>query len=228
MSSSADFNSAFSIPVIALEYRDLAASPVFGGAAKGSNGSRFSDDGSRSRTEIELLKEEFAERIKRERADAAQQAEQQMRQEYEVKLQAARAGLATTLNAFETQRDEYFARVEAEVVQLALAIAAKILHREAQVDPMLVAALVRMAVEKMREGSSITVRVSPGQAARWREYLAGQPGTSRIEVVEDAECGEQDCQVDTELGVASFGLDVQLKEIEQGFFDLLALRPVVR
>ena len=54
---------------------------------------------------------------------------------------------------FEAERSDYYARVEAEIVQLALAIAAKILHREAQVDPMLVAALVRMAVEKMREGS---------------------------------------------------------------------------
>jgi flagellar assembly protein FliH len=43
------------------------------------------------------------------------------------------------------QREQYFVRAEAEIVQLALAIAAKILHREAQVDPMLVATLVRMA-----------------------------------------------------------------------------------
>jgi flagellar assembly protein FliH len=227
MSSSAEFNSSFAIPVIALEYRDLASSPTFG-VSKASNGARTPDEGGKKRTEIELLKEEFAERIKRERADAAQLAEKETRLEYEDKLQAARAGLATALSAFETQRDEYFAQVEAEVVQLALAIAAKILHREAQVDRMLVAALVKVAVEKMREGSSITVRVSPQQARRWREYLAGQPGANRIEVAEDAEFGEQDCFVETELGTANFGLDAQLKEIEQGFFDLLALRPASR
>jgi flagellar assembly protein FliH len=34
--------------------------------------------------------------------------------------------------------------------------------------------------------------------------------------------------VETELGSANFGLDTQLKEVEQGFFDLLALRPVSR
>ena len=28
------------------------------------------------------------------------------------------------------------------------------------------------------------------------------------------------------LGTANFGLDTQLKEVEQGFFDLMALRPV--
>jgi flagellar assembly protein FliH len=34
-----------------------------------------------------------------------------------------------------------------------------------------------------------------------------------------------DCLLETELGVANFGLDTQLKEIEKGFFDLMALRP---
>jgi flagellar assembly protein FliH len=32
----------------------------------------------------------------------------------------------------------------------------------------------------------------------------------------------------TELGSANFSLDAQLKEVEQGFFDLLALRPASR
>ena len=60
--------------------------------------------------------------------------------------------IATTIEAFESQRDEYYARVEAEIVQLSLAIAAKILHREAQVDPMLVAALVRIAWKRCAKG----------------------------------------------------------------------------
>jgi len=44
-------------------------------------------------------------------------------------------------------------------------------------------------------------------------------------VIEDAALSDHDCLVETELGVANFGLDTQLKEVEQGFFDLLALRP---
>jgi flagellar biosynthesis/type III secretory pathway protein FliH len=44
-------------------------------------------------------------------------------------------------------------------------------------------------------------------------------------VVEDAELNDQDCIVETELGSANFSLEKQLKEVEQGFFDLLAVRP---
>jgi flagellar assembly protein FliH len=146
--------------------------------------------------------------------------EQRLRQEYEAKLKTAQAPIAAALSAFEVQRTEYYARVESEVVQLALAIAAKILHREAQVDPMLVAALVRLTIEKMREGSSVTIRVGSGRAGRWKEYFAGQSSAAQIEVVEDTELTDHDCLVEPELG-----LNTQLKEVEQGFFDLLALRP---
>jgi flagellar assembly protein FliH len=223
MSSSTEFESVFSLPIAALEYRDMAGHAIADGPVM--DGARMMNGTAKRRVNVEISEDELAERIGRERADATQVAEQRLAQEFEAKLQAARAPIASAVMAFEAQRVEYFARVEAEVVKLALAIAAKILHREAQVDPMLVAALVRIAIEKMREGSSVTVRVSPRLAQRWREYFARQAGGVSVEVAEDAELTDHDCLLETELGVANFGLDTQLKEVEQGFFDLLALRP---
>jgi flagellar assembly protein FliH len=85
-----------------------------------------------------------------------------------------------------------------------------------------------MAIERLREGSSVTVRVGRGRASKWKEYFAGVSVVARVEVVEDASLSEHDCLLETELGVANFGLDTQLKEVEQGFFDLLALKPVSR
>jgi flagellar assembly protein FliH len=177
------------------------------------------------RKDVQLTTAEFAERIARERASAAGDAEQRLRNEYEKKLVAARASIATALTDFEQERDKYYARVEAEIVQLALAIAAKILHREAQVDPMLVASLVRIAIENMREGSSVTIRVCPGKGEIWREYFAGNTSVSKIDVIEDSKLINGYCLIETELGSANFGIEKQLKEVEQGFFDLLALRP---
>ena len=227
MSSSMEYNSVVTIPVAALEYRDMAGLPNYTSAKKAA-GEHSADDAAKIKAEVELSEAELAERITRERVDATKQTEQRLRQDYEAKLQAERAPIAAAITAFQGQRAEYFSRVEAEVVQLALAIAAKILHREAQVDPMLVAALVRITVEKMREGSSVTVRVSPGRAQRWKEFFAKQANTAHVEVAEDAELSDHDCLVETELGVANFGLDTQLKEVEQGFFDLLALKPESR
>jgi flagellar assembly protein FliH len=222
MSSSAEFESLFSLPITAMEYRDMGGHLVTDAASR--PGVRTTNGANRRRATVTLSEEDLANRIQREVTEATQQTEQRLGQEYEAKLKIAQLPIAGALAAFEVQRTEYYARVEAEVVQLALAIAAKILHREAQVDPMLVAALVRMTVEKMREGSSVTVRVGPGCAKRWKEYFAAQPCVAQIDVIEDAELSD-DCLVETELGIANLGLDTQLKEVEQGFFDLLALRP---
>jgi flagellar assembly protein FliH len=93
---------------------------------------------------------------------------------------------------------------------------------------MLVAALVRVAIDKLHDGSSVSVRVQPAEAAKWRAFLANPPNGSNIEIVEDAHLGAADCILETELGSANFSIEAQMKEVEQGFFDLLAQRPVIK
>ena len=108
---------------------------------------------------------------------------------------------------------------------MALAIAAKILHRESQVDRMLVAGLVKVMLEKLQQNTKVIVRVRPEEASGWRHYFVEE---ANLQVVEDHSLQPNDCMVETELGTADMGLDAQLKEIEHGFFDLLAQRPVPR
>jgi len=212
---------AISTPVSALQYRDISAHKSRDAVAHAESAAATEEETGKDQEELALSEGQLVARIEREKADAALQTEQRLRAEFEQKLVAARAPIAALIAGFEEERSHYYAQVESEIVQLALAIAAKILHREAQVDPMLLAALVRLAVEKMREGSSVTVRVG----ASWKQYFAGVPSVTHVEVTEDAQLGAQDCLLETELGSANFGLDTQLKEVEQGFFDLLALRP---
>ena len=215
-------------PIAALQYRDISERADREPAAHQRNPSRGGAEKNDGSPTLKHSAAEIAALVEREKASAALEVEQRLRKEYEQKLLAERASVAELIARFEEQRNEYYARVEAEIVQLALSIAAKILHREAQVDPMLVAALVRIAVEKMLEGSGVTVRVSPNRAASWRLYFAGFANMGHVVVEEDASLSDQDCILGTELGSANFGLDTQLKEVEQGFFDLLALRPGTR
>ena len=142
---------------------------------------------------------------------------------------AEQAGMIkSALDQFTEERKSYFNRVESDVVHLALAIAAKILHREAQVDPMLVAALIRVAVNKLHDGSHVTVRVGAEEVERWKTFLANPSNGSTIQIVEDAHLVSGDCVLETDLGSADFSIEAQLKEVEQGFFDLLAQRPAIR
>ena len=220
-------NAECSIPVTTLQYREISAGGLRDGDPLLTGLQSDLEFGAR-RTDLQLTHAEFAERIARERAEAICEMEQKLRVEYERKLLAARTPIATAVAKFEEERDKYFGQVEAEIVQLSLAIAAKILHREAQVDQMLVASLVRVAMENMREGSNVTIRIAPNKGESWKRYFASVSCATRVEVVEDAELNDQDCIVETELGSANFSLEKQLKEVEQGFFDLLALRPTTR
>lgn len=207
------------VPVTSLEYRDLVDPSV---TAETSQLPKLQVAPEEQRGPSP---EEIAERIRKERAAAAQEVEQRLGQDYENKLKAARSAIASSIADFDAQRKTYFARAEAELVQLALAIAAKILHREAQIDPMLMTALVRMAIDKLKEQSSVTIRVNPRQAAKWKQSFSDPVAARHISIAEDASLSDLDCVLETELGSTRLGLDAQLKEVEQGFFDLMALRP---
>lgn len=177
--------------------------------------------------EIRLTEQSFAQRIAAEWAAGYAEAEGKLRQEFEQRTERQQARITQRLAEFEQMQKQYFTRVEAEVVQLALAIAGKILHREAQVDPMLVAAIVHLALGQLKEGSAASIRVRPDQAQRWHSHLATQSLDIAVKIVEDGDLEPGDCILETELGTVNFSLEAQLKEVERGFFDLLAQKPQI-
>ena len=135
------------------------------------------------------------------------------------------AELGAALEAFGRQRDEYLARVEQETVRLALAIAERILHREAQMDPLLLTGAVRVALGQLAETTVVRLRVPAVQCAMWTEMLRLMPGLPlRPEVVADAEMQEAEAVLEAELGSVDLGVRAQIAEIERGFFDLLDAR----
>ena len=63
----------------------------------------------------------------------------------------------------------------------------------------------------------------------WREYFAQAREHFPVpELIGDPELEPSRCILETEIGTTEIGLDTQLKEIEQGFLDLLAQRPGAR
>jgi flagellar assembly protein FliH len=151
------------------------------------------------------------------------------RAEYEKALADLRSQITASLADFTAQRLSYFERVEPEVVQLALAVARKILHREAQIDPMSLAGLVHVALEKLDSNTQVRLRTNPNEIRFWRDYFSQPRGISPIpELVGDPSLSHSECLLETDLGNVTISLDTQLKEIEQGFADLLEQRMRVR
>jgi len=141
-------------------------------------------------------------------------------------ISAAKAAVAVTLEDFAGERELYYQRVEGEAVSLALAIARRILHREAQLDPLMLQAAAHIALGKIADGTTVRLRANPQQVEAWQEVMNRQSGLkAKPVVVADPTVGRADCLLETELGSTDLSVESQLVEIEKGFFDLLSARP---
>ena len=155
-----------------------------------------------------------------------QEGEAAARRNFEEQITRERAAIGAALAQFADERAAYYTRLESEVVRLALSIAGKVLHREAQVDPFLLAGIVRVALEKIEGATGVQLLVNPQLVPEWRRYMALHMDPASVpEIVEDAALEPERCVLRTSMGTAEMGLEVQLKEIERGLMDLLAARP---
>jgi flagellar assembly protein FliH len=171
------------------------------------------------------LEQETQQRISQARAEGLRAGLEQAKVTFEQELANEQARITAALEEFKKDRVRYYAEVESELVQLALAIAGRILHREAQVDPLLMAGLVKVALQKLEQGSKVTVRVQPEEVEVWEHNISTLANGLQISIIGDASVQPRDCVLETELGTVQLGVEAQLKEVERGFFDLLAHRP---
>ena len=163
---------------------------------------------------------------KQAREQGVRECETRLRAEHDAALANERTRITETLDEFGRERKSYFERAESEVVQLALAIARKILHREAQIDPLFLTGVVRVALEKVATTSSVKLRVSENDVFKWRQIVAALKGVQpQPEVVGDPTLPNGRCIMETDVGSTQISLDTQFREVERGLLDLLALRP---
>jgi flagellar assembly protein FliH len=127
---------------------------------------------------------------------------------------------AELIESFAQERDRYLRTVEHEVVKLALAVAARILRREAQMDPLLLTGAVRVALGQLSGSTEVRLRVPPAELDLWTETMALVPNLALKPTVTAGEGMRLgDCVVETSLGSVDLGIRSQLGEIERGFFD---------
>ena len=177
-------------------------------------------DDERLRVESELM----SESIESARREAKLEALHELQEDLETKVTTERSSILKACEQFSKERAKYFGGVEAEVVKLALAIAARVLHREATLDPALLTGVVRVALEKVAEDSAIVLRVPEDAVAMWRKVFGASPETVP-QITGDERLAEGECVLETSVGRVELGVRAQLEEIERGFFDLMQQRP---
>lgn len=174
---------------------------------------------------LSFEEQQFAARVEVVKREAREQARSEWKQELEERVTQVREQVAHLCAEFAKTRAHYFLSVEEEVVRLALAIAARVLHREAGCDPLLLRGAVRVALEQVADNSATILRVPATETTMWREALhAG--AKPEVQLLEDETLGPGECILETNAGRVDLGVKAQLVEIERGFFDLLEKRPV--
>lgn len=128
--------------------------------------------------------------------------------------------LARLVENFAAERDRYLRTAEKEVVKLAIAIAERILRREAQIDPLLLTGAVRVALGQLSAKTRSRLRVPSAHLQLWKEAIALVPNLPvQPEVVEGEGMMLGDCVLETQSGSIDLSARAQLEQLERGLLE---------
>ncbi|MCS7315022.1 MAG: FliH/SctL family protein [Bryobacterales bacterium] len=133
-------------------------------------------------------------------------------------------GLGQTLKEWQQARRRLRREAERDLVQLAIAIARRILHRELQVDPEALLGLVKAALERLEGREVDRIRVHPADAGLVSSYLE-QAGLRQVRLIADPQLARGSLLLETEQGTLDASVETQLEEIRYGLLDRLQTRP---
>ncbi|MBI5878733.1 MAG: hypothetical protein HZB53_13870 [Chloroflexi bacterium] len=136
----------------------------------------------------------------------------------------ARAQLESVLRMAASAADskaKLIAQAEPTIVELAIAVAKKILDEQVEINPRVVAQIAARAIEQVSGVDRIVVRVNPRDVeqlqAAWQEALSSSSGVRSFEIVADRRVGLGGCVIETPFGRVDAQIDTQLKNIRETF-----------
>jgi len=123
------------------------------------------------------------------------------------------ARLLTSLDSLAAARGEMIRATEHQMVELALAVARRIVQREVSLDRDLLVSMAHVALLRLEQGVAVTIRFNPddyastiaSQTRRW----AGMPVT----VAPDGNLARGECRVESAFGRVEAGVEAQLQEV---------------
>jgi flagellar assembly protein FliH len=122
--------------------------------------------------------------------------------------------LAQTLDELRSLRRDLVRRAEREVVELALAIAMRVVRRELSLDPELLLAMARVALDRLSDVTTANIRLHPddytvAMAGRGAPALASHG----VQILADPAVGRGGCIVQSEAGAIDVGIAAQIDEL---------------
>lgn len=144
----------------------------------------------------------------------------------ETEMRESAATLNALLDAAREGRRAYIEAAESEIVRLAMAVAARVVHREIESDPRVVLDVARAAIARLMDKETMVLRVNPADLETIRagceDLFPGDPrqirfvGDLRVDrggVVVDTEAGSVDAKIEHQLNEARKVLHLDEEEI---------------
>jgi flagellar assembly protein FliH len=156
-----------------------------------------------------------------ERREATEAGRRQGDQEARAELLPVMERLNASIAEIVGMRSDLRRRAEHDVVQLAIMIARRVLHRQLDVDDTALTAIARVAFERLTRSESWTVTVHPRFAASVAAALPSAQAL-RVQIKPDPGCEAGTLTIRSVDGVIDASVDAQLDEISRGLADRLA------
>ena len=123
--------------------------------------------------------------------------------------------MAATLDELTTLRQTMLQQSERQLVELSLAIARRILRREVTLDGDLIIAMAHVALERLGDAGSATIRLNPEDYAHTVQRHGEEWAGSRVRVLPDPAVGRGGCQVESEFGYIDAGVEAQFDQVRR-------------
>lgn len=125
------------------------------------------------------------------------------------------AALGQAVAALTSHKDRLRHEVEREVVDLAMAVARRVVRREISVDPRATAGIVRSVLDESSAGEVQRIRANPADVELLKEAVG-----EGVEILADDGIARGGAVLETTRGSLDARMDTQLDEIERGLADL--------
>ncbi|MBA3974753.1 MAG: hypothetical protein C0504_11125 [Candidatus Solibacter sp.] len=153
--------------------------------------------------------------------DGARQAGESAQSQIQAAINQTGARLAESLAGIAALRPRLRREAESQVVELALAIARKILHRAITMDDEALTGLVHAAVARIDARDLLSIRIAPCHLSQASAAVAGPALPGQVKVIADPSLEPGGLVLETGRGQLDASVTTQLAEIERGFTDYL-------
>ena len=193
---------------------DWGPQPQSPSARRPANGVQYGNPGEDVEQQIEQARKQGFQ-------DGIRHAESAIQQQFQAQLNEVGVRLAASLADVAALRPRLRHQSEAQVVELAILVARKILHRTLAMDPDALSGLVKAALGRIDARELLEIRVAAVHHASIKSAIDRLGLPSQVQLIADASLEPGAVLIESDRGRLDASVSTQLAEIERGFADFL-------